>query len=269
MKINTWIVAAALTLAVGGITRLAPAEDILDQALGGGGDSGAKPAKADGPKADPAPPAAAPDQTKKADEAPKPTHPSLPELVSPDAAKTVDDQDLLNKLTGKSNDSGGQGGGPVQKLHEVMDRMGQAQTRLEQQKDPGLVTQETQRRIVTDLNVVIEYLKKQQQQGGGQGQGQGQQPAQQRTMSQGQQQGQGMGGSRSATDSNLRPGEASTPGNNGQDIHQVDKMWGGLPPGDRQAVAHGASEHFLPEYQDMIKKYYEALAEIGKSPKGE
>jgi len=245
------LLTAAIALAAS--AALAPAQNVLDEGLGN-----------DTPKKQPAPPDPAPAAQKPPE--PKPTRPKMPDLVSPEAAKTVDDADLVKKLTNDAPDD------PADKMKEVMDRMGQVQTRLAEQKDPGLVTQETQRRIVTDLDVMIELMKKNQQKSSGKPKDPkpGDGPPQ-KSESQGQQSGgppsQAMGGDQAAQDSNMRPGSASTPGQNDTDIHQTGSQWGNLPPGDRELVAHGANEHYLPEYKDMINKYYQALAEIGKSAK--
>src|SRR5207253_1259730 len=77
----------------------------------------------------------------------KSARPKLPDMVSPDAAKQLDDQDLLNKLTGKTSAGSDEGGGPKEKMTAIMDRMTQSQSRLSKEKDPGVLTQEVQSRI--------------------------------------------------------------------------------------------------------------------------
>ena len=59
----------------------------------------------------------------------------------------MDDSDLTKKLTGETPAADG----PAQKLDEVVQRMDESALRLKDQ-DPGAVTQETQRRIVTNLD---------------------------------------------------------------------------------------------------------------------
>ena len=41
--------------------------------------------------------------------------------------------------------------------------------------------------------------------------------------------------------------------------------FGDLPARDRDLVAHGANEEYLSSYRDMIDRYYQALAELGKA----
>jgi hypothetical protein len=41
--------------------------------------------------------------------------------------------------------------------------------------------------------------------------------------------------------------------------------WGNLPAKDRDLVSNGANEQYLPSYKEMIDRYYQALAEIGKN----
>ena len=74
-------------------------------------------------------------------------------------------------------------------------------------------------------------------------------------------------GNQAAQKSEMRGGNSATPGSNLQDMHEGRLGWGDLPAKDREAVANGAKEKFLPEYKEMIERYYEALAELGKSAK--
>ena len=87
--------------------------------------------------------------------------PSENDIVSPDAVKKVDDADLVKDLTGENK--GQASADPAVKFKEAIERMGTSEERLKG-KDTGEVTQETQRRIVMDLDVLIEIAKKQQQQ---------------------------------------------------------------------------------------------------------
>ena len=238
--------AGALTLLP--LTLPAHAQNILDQQLGQKQGDAAAPTEA--PKPDAPPAEKKPDQK-----------PVAPDMVSPSAAKAVDDMDLVNKLTGadangKSDDD---------KMKQMIDRMGQSQSRLTE-RDPGAVTQETQKRIITDLDVMIEMARKQQSQGK-QNQQSKSQPGQQRQMSRGQQQGPSQpGGNQAATNSGPRRGTPEAAQSNGEDLHQkTPQEWGNLPARDRDLISNGASEQYLPSYKEMIDRYYQALAEIGKS----
>jgi hypothetical protein len=230
-------------------------QSVLDQQLGGGGQKPADVKKPeDQPKTDAAP---KPDDQRATD-----NKPVAPDMVSPSAAKAVDDMDLVNKLTGADNDKQS----PDDKMKEMVDRMGQSQSRLSNDKDPGAITQETQKRIITDLDVMIEYARKQQQSGKSNSDSK-QQPGEKRQTSSGQQQGPHQeGGNQAATDSSLPRGPISSAQSNGEDMHQKGPQeWGGLPPRDRDLISNGANEQYLPSYKEMIDRYYQALAEIGKT----
>ncbi|HVS71852.1 MAG TPA: hypothetical protein VHQ47_11410 [Phycisphaerae bacterium] len=237
MKCSLPVVAAALFAAVGITALPASADNLLDQGLGGSDTSTPAPAA----KPDPGPPVA-------------------PALVDPDAAKVVDDMDLLKKLTAGSsaqqNDTGAE-----QQMKDMVDRMGESRQRLAD-KDPGAVTQETQRRIVVDLDALIEIARKQCN-STGQSQSQSKSQSQQRQATKNQSH---EGGSTAARDENLRGGGAQGAESNGTDIHQKNAdNWGNLPPRDRDMIAHGSNEQYLPEYRQLIDRYYQALAEIGRS----
>ena len=207
----------------------------------------ATPAATVDPKADP-----------KAEPKPRPV---ADEIVSPDAATKVDEEDLIKKLTGedKPND-----GSPEKKFAEIIERMGTSGTMLKK-ADPGEVTQEVQRRIVTDLDVLIELAKKSQSSSSQQPQKP--KPGQEKQESKGEKtKGSGMGGSNAATDSQMNSGEASASPNS-KDIHEVnqDETWKNLPARDRDKIINGMKEEVLPGYQRMIEKYYEELAKTDKT----
>jgi hypothetical protein len=194
--------------------------------------------------------------------APAASAPRAPEIISPNAAKAVDDQDLIRELTQPGSDKP-----DPQKVEErikaMLARMQDSAELLKNKKDPGDLTQETQRRIVMDLDVMIQLAlqqQQQQQQSGPPQPGQQRQPGQPQPGQPGP--GQQQGGSNPATDDENRGGQnAATPG----DMRDRSREgWGGLPPRDRDEIAHGANEEYLSIYKGMIDRYYQALAELGK-----
>jgi hypothetical protein len=44
----------------------------------------------------------------------------------------------------------------------------------------------------------------------------------------------------------------------------IDEVWGHLPPAMRERLLNVGSEKLLPQYEDLIRRYYEALAEPDK-----
>ena len=145
----------------------------------------------------------------------------------------------------------------------MLDRMHESAQRLDG-SDPGDVTQETQRRILLDLDTLIQLA--QQQQSGGSSQG-NPQPGQQRRPGQAQSGGQGQGGDTAATNEHAENG--GTPDVAAGEMRNHDPAtWGQLPPVDRDAISHGANEEYLSSYRDLIDRYYQSLAELAKSGGG-
>lgn len=262
---NKTLLTAAILMALAG-SGAAYGQGLLDQQLG----PAAPAAPTAAPKKDAAPADKAPDKTvdklptapdtAKADAAKNPPASAAPggDIISTDAAKKVDDDELRNQLLkpGAKPDPNE----VSKRLHAMVDRMQQTATLLTN-KDPGEVTQETQRRIVSDLDVMIELARQQQQQGSSSSSGPPQ-PGQARQP--GQPGPKGEGGSTAATHDPLPRGGYSDPAVG--DMHSRDPAnWGGLPPRDRDQVSHGANEEYLTAYKDLIDRYYQALAEMGKS----
>ena len=42
-------------------------------------------------------------------------------------------------------------------------------------------------------------------------------------------------------------------------------VWGHLPPQLRQELLNVYSEKYLPKYEDMVRRYYEALADESRT----
>jgi len=255
-KCNKWIINAAAVAALMSCGT-SFGDGILDQQLG-----------LTPTEAKKAAPDAVPTPAPKTDDK-KAVGPAVaPELVDPNAAKVIDDMDLVKKLT-NAGASGATGdvSGPDAAMKNMIDHMGQSQTRLTG-KDTGAVTQEMQRRITMDLDVMIEYARQQQQKGPSQNK-QDEQKGDKRQQSGDQKQGghgKNQGGTQSATSEQLPGGGSMTPESNGQDMRQKGPSeWGGLPGKDRDLVSNGVNEQYLPAYKEMIDRYYQALAEIGKT----
>jgi aspartate aminotransferase-like enzyme len=45
----------------------------------------------------------------------------------------------------------------------------------------------------------------------------------------------------------------------------IKDVWGHLPPHVREAMLNSMSEKYLPKYEELVKKYYEALAQKTKT----
>ena len=264
MHTNNILAAAAVSAALLGLAGPTLAQGLLDQQLGGD-----KPAAAGAGEADKGPAGAAKEADKAATDkkdAPqaKPVaNPGGPDIVSPDAVKKVDEEDLIRQLTKPGDDKKMDADKVTQVFNEMLDRMGQSEHRLTD-KDPGEVTQEMQRRIVADLDVMIEFARQQRQQSKP-GPPQPPQPGEARQPSSGNQQGPNNEGGNTAAANSQLPGGGFANGEKGDMRNTGAANWGDLPPRDRAQVSHGANEEPLPKYKEEIERYYQALAEQGKT----
>jgi hypothetical protein len=179
-------------------------------------------------------------------------------IISPEAAKKVDDQELINQLTKPNADKPSPQQAAAQ-MKAMIERMGDSQHKLKDEKDPGEVTQETQRRIVMDLDTLIELAKQMQSSGSSSSSGQPQ-DGQQRQQSQNN---GGQGGNFANTSERL-PGGGAADAATGDMRNHDPASWGSLPPRDRDQVANGANEEYLPAYKQQIERYYQGLAEMAK-----
>ena len=148
--------------------------------------------------------------------------------------------------------------------------MARSRQRLALNDDPGKITQEIQKRILKDLDDLIEQARAQQAQakpGSGQpqkGDKAGQQPQP------GQQQGpqQVAKGNKQHAEAGNTPAQDSTftQGGNpqvelGQDIKEIREAWAKLHPRDRNAILEGGSEKVNPKYQKMVEDYFKSLSD--------
>jgi hypothetical protein len=248
---NTRVLMAAAVLTVG-LASVLRAQGLLDQQLG--------PATPPAARADTTAPAAPPAASQPTPAPRASAPPPGADIISPEAVKKVDDDELLNQLL--------QPGTPPdpnavkQRLKDMVTRMQDTTRLLSDKKDPGEVTQETQRRIISDLDVMIELARRQQQSGSSLGSPQIQ-PGQQRQPSQ-QQGPKSDNGSQAATHELLPRGGYADPVTGDMRNHDPAN-WGGLPPRDRDQISHGANEEYLSAYKELIDRYYQALAEMGRT----
>jgi hypothetical protein len=150
-------------------------------------------------------------------------------------------------------------------LIKAATRMARSRQRLAINSDPGKVTQMIQKRIIIDLEQLIDQARQQQsnqqqqqQQKPGdkmnQGEGQAQAPNQgQQRPGQPQQ-----GGQEAAQDSNLGGGGSNQ--TSGRDINQDIKDWGGVTQRDRDAVLEAQGEAIIGKYKKYLEDYYKAQA---------
>ncbi|QDV52521.1 hypothetical protein [Gimesia fumaroli] len=155
---------------------------------------------------------------------------------------------------------------PVESIIEEMHRAG----KLLEQQQTGKETQEVQQQVVQDLETLIRLIKSapknstqrpsqkndqkpdSKQLSGKQKGGMGEQSQQQISQ----------GPARKSSERNeagkVTPGDLT-----GRNAYIKD-AWGHLPPAMRQKLLNIYTEKFLPQYEDQVRRYYEALAEKKK-----
>ena len=160
-------------------------------------------------------------------------------------------------------------------LAVVGDRMARARQRLAMNDDPGAVTQEIQKRILTNFDDLIEQARKkeaQQQNPPPPKPGDnGQKMAQAKPETGIQQQGVGKkqgshkeGGSSPAQAANGGGNAPSTP--DGADTsRQEARMWGQPTDRQRNAVIETSSEKVLPKYKDLVDDYDRTMSTRAKA----
>jgi hypothetical protein len=192
----------------------------------------------------------------------------------PEEAKKedVEDQEFMKDLLDNklSNDT------IERTVKMVGDRMGRSRQRLAVKNDPGTTTQEIQKRIVIDMENLIELAQQQQQQGGGPpkpGEGEGEQAkkpgegdGKDGPQQVGQQPGQQTGGTTAAGDSSLNPG-----GDPQVDISKVleekGQEWGAITGRERGPARGAAGEKYSAKYDKYIKDYYKELSKKASEAK--
>ena len=187
----------------------------------------------------------------------------LPEEATTD---DVDQNDLESTLLG---DEGAKKQDKVDKDFKLVGtRMARSRQRLAINSDPGRVTQEVQKRILADLDGLIDLAHKngQQQQASsssGQGQKQGQpKPGDAQANNAGKNQG-------GKADQPTKSGEGAVNRNSAgagstahdlKDLTETASEWGGVSPRVRQAVIDSRGESIVEQYRKLIEDYYGALS---------
>ena len=163
-------------------------------------------------------------------------------------------------------------------LERVISQMRVAEERISQ-RDTGAETQSLQRNIVDDLDKLIEIAQqqsRQQRSSPNQQQQQQDDSSQQSKQEQSQQpqpsQQQGATSAQGVTQQQNDQAEQSTQRDDQADEIEIDlqtrnrlitEFWGHLPPAIRQRLLNIREEKDLPKYSDLVRQYFEALAEQG------
>lgn len=182
-------------------------------------------------------------------------------------------QDLLND--DKAAKPGQKPAPPAEAMHDlnlVGDRMARVRQRLAMNSDPGPITQEIQKRILDNLDDLIEQARKKEAQAQNQPPKPGGDPQdakkpgdekQQPQNSKAQQEAQAKAKAQAQaqTSGNSSGGGDAAPGDPAADIaRQEAKMWGSNSPRARQAVIETEGEKTLEKYRKLVDDYYRTMA---------
>jgi hypothetical protein len=185
----------------------------------------------------------------------------LPEEASSDA---VDDQEMMQDLLKGSDKPKSD---PAQDdLVQAGERMGRSHQRLAMNKDAGKVTQEIQKRILANLDALIDQARKQEAESKSQPNPQKPQQAGQPSPVQVTAQAHNTKSSGQKPNAGHTPASASvaghdmnTDGTPTTDITQSLKEWGDLSPRQRAAIIEAGSEKPVQKFKEFIDEYYQAL----------
>lgn len=231
------------------------------------------------------------DQTKSPPENAPKAEDAVPAEESKDGEQKTQEStadELLKKIVGEDEQP------LTNPLDPIVEKMRAAQERL-QKSETNQETRDLQAQAVKALDELIEKLKNQkpppksnQNQSssspppmgdsnpnpmprGGSGQPKPQNSQQQQQQSQQQRTGadqknqpgtKGTSQADKARESNSSNGRKPiTPEEEAARQRMAKDVWGHLPPSIRQQLLNVYSEKFLPKYDDLVRKYYEALAE--------
>lgn len=140
--------------------------------------------------------------------------------------------------------------------------MGDASTRLNDAKDPGVQTQRIQEDVIRRLDQLLASLNRQQQQQQQQQQSQQDQqqsqknvPQQSRAQQQQQQQPQNGDGNNPADGPTLKAGKLNA------ELESARAAWGSLPARVREMLLQGSADRFSARHRALTEEYYKRLAE--------
>lgn len=188
----------------------------------------------------------------------------LPEETSDRISESGDLENLLlGKAVGDSQIE--------QSIQLAGARMARARQRLAINHDPGNVTQEIQKRILEDLDRLIDQARKNQQSGSQQTSSQKPSESHQKQSQQVQAQNQGQNQPAQAnppppSSDGATQTHSAAAGSKPRDLKQITETaseWGHITPRLRDAVIESKSETLVESYRRLIEDYYEGLSTRG------
>ncbi|MFK7777987.1 MAG: hypothetical protein QM501_07650 [Gimesia sp.] len=154
-------------------------------------------------------------------------------------------------------------------VEPIIEEMKQA-GKLIENRQTGEETQKLQQQVVQNLELLIRQLEsaprssmKQPSQNNKQQSDNGKNSRQQKPGTEQKNVPQSTQGPASRSSERKEPGRATTGTLDNRNVYIKD-AWGHLPPAMRQKLLNIYTEKFLPQYEDQVRRYYEALAEQKK-----
>jgi hypothetical protein len=208
--------------------------------------------------------------------APKPADDDVPVAEGPadESAPSADEDELLRAIEAKKAAAE-----EIDRLERAIEGMRSAQKRIGA-SDTSAQTQKIQERVVKDLEELLALLKKQQsrQSSSQQSPNQKQDPSQKnqrQKMEKGrgdpqnsESQGDRRNDDKSANSQERTDAARAKAAEDARRAQMIKDVWGHLPPHLREAIRNALRDNYLPKYDDLVKKYYEALAEKNRKRTG-
>jgi hypothetical protein len=159
----------------------------------------------------------------------------------------------------------------IDRLERAIAGMRNAQKRIDA-SDTSSQTQKIQEQVVKDLEELLALLKKQLSRQSSSQQSSSQRPDNQKNQRQKMEKGRNdpqnsdTQGSRRNDDKSGESQERTDAARakaaeDARRAQMIKDVWGHLPPHLREAIRNALRDNYLPKYDDLVKKYYEALAE--------
>jgi hypothetical protein len=175
----------------------------------------------------------------------------------------IEDDELLKDLL--AGDAGADA--DAKQAQRVGQRMARARQRLAMDLDPGKTTQLIQKKILDDMDVLIEQSRRQQAQArNSEGQNQPSEVQTKRQPKPGEQNAQADNQGAQQQGNNPAEQSANAGGGGGKDrdkptdLKETLREWGALSPRQREAVIEGTSESVIESYKRLVDDYYKSLA---------
>ncbi len=207
------------------------------------------------------------DEAKAADEAADDEKP--PAFGMPGALPQAEDMLLMACWAAGKTEEAGPQMDPLKVLEQVIENMGKTEELLSQQRVAGDETVQVETKVIEDLSALVEYVKQKQQK-------QDKKPKPKPKPSSGDSKsagssapkpGTGKGEPKTTRSKNPASKEQATHGaadENGLKGDNPDRdmeRWGLLPENAPQETKQAMSEMILPQYRELLNRYFYALAQ--------